>query len=334
MILPDTFRCYLVKKSGKNQIESVVERRPLHELPAGNVLIEVAYSSVNYKDAMAAKGHPGVARKFPHVPGIDAAGTVAESTVSDFKSGDQVLVTSYELGVERWGGWSQYVRVPADWVLPLPQGLSLADSMTLGTAGLTAGLCIHALEHHDVGPDAGSVLVTGATGGVGSLAVMLLARIGYTVVAVSGKPDRAEWLRNLGASEVVGRDEVLDDSKRPLLSARWAGVIDTVGGSMLASLLRSVKNEGCIAVCGLVGGDKVNTSVYPFILRGVTLRGIDSAWCPMPRRREVWDLLAGAWKVDALGSVSQTIGLSELTDKVEQLQAGSNVGRTIVDVRR
>ena len=334
MMLPDTFRCYLVKKSGKDQIESVVEKRPLHELPAGDVLIEVAYSSVNYKDALAAKGHPGVARKFPHVPGIDAVGTVVESTSADCKIGDQVLVTSYELGVERWGGWSQYVRVPAQWVLPLPQGLSSADSMALGTAGLTAGLCIHALEHHDVGPDAGKVLVTGATGGVGSLAVMLLAKIGYTVVAVSGKPDRAEWLRKLGAFEVVGRDEVLDDSKRPLLRARWAGVIDTVGGTMLASLLRSVKNEGCIAACGNVGGADVSTSVYPFILRGVTLRGIDSAWCPLGRRREVWDLLAGAWRLESLDSVSQTIGLSELSDKVEQLHAGSNVGRTIVDVRR
>ena len=333
-MLPDTFRCYLVKKTGKGQIESDVERRPLLELPGGEVLIEVAFSSVNYKDALAAKGHPGVAHKFPHVPGIDAAGTVVESTVPDYKSGDQVLVTSYELGVRRWGGWSEYVRVPADWVIPLPQGLSLDDSMVLGTAGLTAGLCIRALAHHDVGPDAGEVIVTGATGGVGSLAVMLLAKIGYTVVAVSGKPDRAEWLKELGASRVVGRDEVLDDSKRPLLSDRWAGVIDTVGGAMLASLLRSVRNEGCVAACGLVGGTEVNTSVYPFILRGITLRGIDSAWCPMHRRREVWDLLAGAWKLESLGAIRQTIGLAELAAKVQQLHAGSHAGRTVVDVRR
>jgi putative YhdH/YhfP family quinone oxidoreductase len=333
-MLPDTFRCYLVKKTGKDKIEAAVERRPLHELPAGDVLIEVAYSSVNYKDALAAKGHPGVARKFPHVPGIDAAGTVVQSAASDYQVDDQVLVTSYELGAERWGGWSEYVRVPAEWIVPLPQGLSLADSMTLGTAGLTAGLCIHALQHHDVGPDAGEVVVTGATGGVGSLAVMLLARIGYTVVAVSGKPDRADWLRGLGASRVVGRDEILDDGKRPLLSARWAGAIDTVGGSMLASLLRSARNEGCVTACGLVGGAEVNTTVYPFILRGVTLRGIDSAACPMHRRREVWGLLAGAWKLESLAPVRETIGLAELTDKVEQLHAGNNVGRTIVDVRR
>jgi len=333
-MLPDTLRCYLVKKTGKDQIESAVEVRPAHELPAGDVLIEVAYSSVNYKDTMAAKGHPGVARKFPHVPGIDVAGTVVASTSSDSQAGDQVLVTSHELGVERWGGWSEYVRVSADWIVPLPQGLSLADSMALGTAGLTAGLCIRALEHHDIRPDAGEVLVTGATGGVGSLAVMLLAKIGYTVVAVSGKPDRAEWLRGLGASRTLGREEILDDSKRPLLKARWAGAIDTVGGKMLASLLRSVKYEGCVAACGVVGGADVGTSVYPFILRGVTLRGVDSAWCPMQRRREVWGLLDGDWRLESLDSISETIGLADLTEKIEQLHIGSHVGRTIVDVRR
>ncbi len=333
-MLPDTFRCYLVKKIGKDQIESTVEVRPTHELPAGDVLIEVAYSSVNYKDTMAAKGHPGVARKFPHVPGIDAAGTVVASTSSDYQAGDQVLVTSYELGVERWGGWSEYVRVSADWIVPLPEGLSLADSMALGTAGLTAGLCIRALQHHGISPDTGEVLVTGATGGVGSLAVMLLARIGLTVVAVSGKPDRADWLRELGASQVLGREEIMDDSKRPLLKARWAGAVDTVGGTMLASLLRSVKNEGCVAACGVVGGADVDTSVYPFILRGVTLRGVDSAWCPMQRRREVWELLSGDWKLESLDLFVETIGLADLTDKVEQLHAGRNVGRTIIDVRR
>lgn len=332
-MLADSFCCYLVKKTGKDQIEAAVERRPTHELPAGNVVIEVAYSSANYKDAMAATGHPGVARRFPHVPGIDAAGTVVQSAVPDYQVGDQVLVTSYELGVERWGGWAQYVRVPAEWVLPLPQGLSLADSMTLGTAGLTAGLCVHALQQHDVDPANGEVIVTGATGGVGSLAVMLLARIGYSVVAVSGKPDQVKWLRGLGATEVIAREEVVDASNRPLLSARFAGGIDTVGGTMLASVLRRVKNEGCVAACGVVGGAEVPTTVYPFILRGVTLRGVDSAWCPMSRRREVWDLLAGPWRLEALESNRQTIDIDGLTEKVQQLLAGKSVGRTIVDLQ-
>ena len=203
-MLPDTFQCFLVTKAGKDQIESMVETRPMRDLPAGDVLIKVAYSSVNYKDAMAAKGHPGVVRKFPHVPGIDVAGTVVESAAPNVRVGDEVLVTSYELGVERWGGWSQYVRVSADWLIPLPQGLSLSESMVLGTAGLTAGLCIRALQHQGVEPDSGEVVVTGATGGVGSLAVMLLAKSGYSVVAVSGKPDRVDWLRQLGASRVIG----------------------------------------------------------------------------------------------------------------------------------
>jgi putative YhdH/YhfP family quinone oxidoreductase len=332
-MLPETFRCYLVKKTGKDQIQASIERRPLVELPSGDLLIQVAYSSVNYKDAMAAQGHPGVVRTFPHVPGIDAAGTVVQSESAAFRAGDEVLLTSYELGVDRWGGWSEFVRVSSGWVLPLPEGMSLLDSMTLGTAGLTAGLCIRALQQHGVEPDAGEVLVTGATGGVGSLAVMLLARIGYDVVAVSGKPERWEWLKQLGAVRVVGREAILDDSKRPLLSAQWAGAVDTVGGTLLASLLRAVNNEGCVAACGVAGGAAVHTSVYPFILRGVTLRGIDSAWCSMQRRREVWQLLAGDWQLDKLATIRNVISLDELGENAPKLLAGSHVGRTVVDVR-
>jgi putative YhdH/YhfP family quinone oxidoreductase len=333
-MLPELFRCFHVKKTGKDQIDASIEQRPLRELPAGDVLIEVAYSSLNYKDALAAKGHPGVTRQFPHVPGIDAAGMVAQSADPNFRVGDKVLITSYELGVERWGGWAQFVRVQGDWLVPLPKQLSLFDSMALGTGGLTAGLCLRALQHHDVRPEMGEVVVTGASGGVGCLAVMLLAKNGYSVTAVSGKPDRVNWLKELGAARVVGREAILNDSKQPLLAGVWGGAIDTVGGETLASLLRSVKHEGCVAACGVAGGADLNTSVYPFILRGVTLRGIDSARCPMPRRREVWDLLAGDWKLDAIDSISHTVGLSELPEKVEQILAGSNVGRTVIDVRR
>ncbi len=291
-MLPETFRCYLVKKTGKDQIDTGVENRPWMDLPAGDLLIQVAYSSINYKDVLATQAHPGVVKKLPHVPGIDAAGTVVESNSAAFRPGDQVLITSCQLGVERWGGWSQYVRVPAAWALPLPPGLSLRESMTLGTAGLTAGLSLRALQHHDVQPDQGEVLVTGATGGVGCLAVMLLAQLGYTVVAVSGKAERVEWLKQLGAARVVGRDYVLDGNDRPLLSATWAGAIDTVGGSMLASVLKSMKHESCVTACGVVAGAEVNTSVYPFILRGVTLRGIDAVCFPMQKRPEVWDMLS------------------------------------------
>jgi acrylyl-CoA reductase (NADPH) len=332
-MLPENFRCFLVKKTGKSQIEAAVESRPLVELPAGDVLVQVAYSSVNYKDVMASQGHPGVARKFPHVPGIDAAGTVVQSTSSEFRVGDSVLLTSYELGVERWGGWSEYVRVPADWLIPLPAGLSLAESMILGTAGLTAGLCVRALQHHGINPNSGEVLVTGSTGGVGSLSVMLLGTLGFQVVAVSGKSDQYEWLHELGAARVIPREEVLDDGDRPLLKTRWAGAIDTVGGSTLSSLLRSVANEGCVAACGVVGGPKLESSVYPFILRGITLRGIDSAWCSMARRREVWDLLAGAWKPPMLNDISQTVTLSQLKETVQTISEGRHIGRTLVDLQ-
>ncbi|MHC4400759.1 MAG: YhdH/YhfP family quinone oxidoreductase [Planctomycetota bacterium] len=328
---PDAFRCYLVRKTGKGEIAGGLDRRPTFELPAGDVLIRVAYSSLNYKDALAARGHPGVARRFPHVPGIDAAGTVQESSSADFRPGDKVLVTSYELGAERWGGWADYVRVPADWVLPLPKGLSLEESMILGTAGLTAGLCVRALRHHEIAPESGEVVVTGATGGVGTLAVRLLAKLGYVVVAVSGKAEKHEWLRRQGAARVVTRKEMLDPSNRPLLSARWAGAVDTVGGAMLATLLRSMRSEGCVASCGLVGGDKLATTVYPFILRGVTLAGIDSAWCPRVRREEIWHRLAIDWKLDGLTSIRTVIQPEQIGDYVGQILSGQITGRVIID---
>jgi len=323
-------KCYLVRKAGKDQIEAGVESRPTHELPAGDVLIRVAYSSMNYKDALAATGHPGVARSFPHVPGIDVVGEVVESSSADVRPGDQVLVTSYELGVERWGGWAEYVRVQAEWITPLPAELSAHESMILGTAGLTAGLCIRALQHHEVTPESGEIVVTGATGGVGIMAVKLLSKLGYKVAAVSGKSDKHEWLRQHGATRVVGRDEVLDDSKKPLLSARWAGAVDTVGGEMLACLLRAMRYKGCVACCGLVGGAELPTTVYPFILRGVTLAGIDSAWCPLPRRKEIWNLLAGEWKVEDLNSIATTIPLDQLADSISQMLTGQLSGRTVV----
>lgn len=333
-MVPESFRCYLVKKTGKDQIEAGVERRPMFELPAGEVLLQVTYSSVNYKDALATIGHPGVTRRFPHVPGIDAAGTVVESSAAGFAPGDQVLVTSYELGVERWGGWAEYVRVPAEWVIPLPDGLTLEESMILGTAGLTAALCVRALKQHGVEPESGEVVVTGASGGVGSLAVILLAQLGYRVAAVSGKSDRHDWLRHHGAATCLERDALAGDPGRPLLSTRWAGAIDTVGGETLGSLLRSIKSEGCVACCGMAGGAELATTVYPFILRGITLAGIDSAWCSMKRRQEVWSLLAGPWKPVSLQDIGRTIGLDAIRHCTQEMLAGHSVGRAVVDVRR
>ena len=326
----ESFSCFMVRKVGKDQIETGIETRPLIDLPAGDVLIRVAYSSLNYKDALAVSGHPGIVRQFPHVPGIDAAGTVVESGSQDFQSGQRVLVTGYEFGSERWGGWSELVRVPAEWVVPLPDGLTLQQSMIHGTAGFTAAMSVEALAHHGIAPESGEVLVTGATGGVGILAVKLLAALGYTVVAVSGKPEKYAWLEQHGAARVVSRDEVSDQSGKPLLPSHWAGAIDTVGGNTLSTLLRSTKIEGCVAACGLVGGVDLSLTVYPFILRGVTLAGIDSAWCPRERRLQIWSKLAGQWKLDDLDAIATTTDLSQVGEHAQRMLSGKTTGRIVV----
>src|SRR5690606_33272570 len=224
-MLPETLRCYLVRKTASDSIEASVESRPFRELPAGDMVIRVEASSLNYKDAMAATGHPGIVKSFPHVPGIDAAGTIVHSESPQWKAGQPVIMTGYQQGAERWGAWAEYVRVPAEWVVPLPEGLSLREAMIFGTAGFTAAQCVWSLQHHNITPESGPVVVTGATGGVGILSLMLLARLGYDVTAVSGKTDKYDWLRSLGAADVISRDAVRDDSDRALLRSRWAGAV-------------------------------------------------------------------------------------------------------------
>ena len=313
-----------------DRVSARVEMITQDELPEDDVLVRVAYSSLNYKDALACQGHPGVVRTFPHVPGIDCAGTVVESGSEAFLPGDEVLVTGYELGAGHWGGFSQYVRMPADWIVSLPPGLSMREAMIYGTAGFTAAQCVTAIVERGIGPAGGPVAVTGATGGVGSLAVAILAKLGYKVAAVTGKADQHELLRRLGASEILSRDDVNDVSDRPLLAARWAAAVDTVGGRSLATVLRSIEHRGCVAACGLVAGADLAVSVYPFILRGVTLAGIDSAKCPRPERLEMWDKLAGPWRVDLLEEIAREATLDELPDRVQQILAGQMVGRTLV----
>jgi putative YhdH/YhfP family quinone oxidoreductase len=327
---PNTFRCYLVTKDSAGKLSAAVARRPLDELPAGDVLVRVAYSSLNYKDALAATGHPGVNKVFPHVPGVDAAGVVAESGVYEWVEGDPVLVTGFDMGSNRWGGFAEYVRVPHDWIVPLPPGFSLRESMILGTAGFTAGLCVDALERHGVEPGSGEVVVTGASGGVGSVAVAILAKLGYQVVAETGKPAAHDYLKNLGAQRVIAREELDDRSDKPLLPGRWAGAIDTVGGSILATVLRSMKYNGCAAACGLTAGSDLPLSVFPFILRGVTLAGIDASRCPLPRRHEIWQRLAGPWKPAALERMAHLIDLEELPGKIDEILAGRVIGRVVV----
>jgi putative YhdH/YhfP family quinone oxidoreductase len=330
----DDFACWMVEKGADGTIRGGMTRRPREELPPGDVLIAVSHSSLNYKDALAATGHPGVARHLPHVPGIDAVGLVAESADPRFAPGHEVLVTGYELGSLRWGGWSEFIRVPGDWVVPLPKGLCAEDAMRLGTAGFTAALSVKRLLENGLPPGDGEVLVTGATGGVGSLALSMLAGQGFTVVASTGKPERRAWLESLGASRVVDRNGVAPPGDAALLKATWAGVVDTVGGATLAAVLRSTRTGGCVTACGLVGGDGLSLTVHPFILRGITLCGIDSALTARPLRMVLWDLLAGAWRPAGLASVSRTVALPDIGPEVSSILSGGGVGRTLVRIAR
>jgi putative YhdH/YhfP family quinone oxidoreductase len=339
-----TFKALVARETDDGHFSRQIEDRSLanlisdqaligdQDLPEDQVLVRVHHSSLNYKDALSATGHRGVTRHYPHTPGIDAAGVVENSAADEFRPGDQVIVTSYDLGMNTSGGWGQYICVPAGWVVPLPEGLTLRESMIYGTAGFTAALSVHRLQACGLTPDQGEVLVTGATGGVGSLAVGILAQDGYSVVAASGKHDQAPFLLDLGAREVIGRDEVCDTSGRPLLKTRWAGVVDTVGGDYLATALKSTRHGGAVTCCGLVASPDLPTTVYPFILRGVTLLGIDSQNCPMGIRRQIWHRLAGQWKLGRLERLVSECALGDLEPEIERILQGKQTGRLVVNL--
>jgi acrylyl-CoA reductase (NADPH) len=330
--LPETFRCFLVTKDEAGRVTAEIVHRRLDELPPGEALVRVAYSSLNYKDAMAARGHPGVVRSFPHVPGVDLAGEVVQSGVYELVEGDRVLATGFELGAGCWGGWAEYVSLPHDWTVPLPEGLTLRESMILGTAGFTAALCVDALLTHGVEPASGEVLVTGASGGVGSMAVAILGRLGFEVAAVTGKTSAHDYLRQLGAGRILGRGDVDDRSDKALLHGRFAGAVDTVGGNILATVLRSTRYGGCVAACGLTAGNQLALTVYPFILRAVTLCGIDAAYVPLPRRHEMWQRLAGRWKPADLEAMAETVDMDGLPARIDDILAGRITGRVLVRV--
>lgn len=330
--MSSTFRCFRVDRDPQGEVVAEVTQCSQDDLPPGDVLIDVHYSSLNYKDALAARGHSGVVSRLPHVPGIDAAGKVLHSTDPQFQTGQEVLVTGFALGAPAWGGWAKRVRVPAAWVVPLPQGLSLEESMILGTAGFTAALSLEAIEHAGVGPESGEVLVTGASGGVGSLAVAILSRAGYRVAASTGKSQAHEFLKSLGAQSLLDRHEVDDTSARPLLKTRWAAAVETVGGNTLATIIRSTARHGCVAACGLVGGAELHLTVYPFLLRGVVLAGIDSAEYPSARRGEIWRRLAGPWRPADLNRLATRVTLDELPPKIDAILAGQIQGRVVVDL--
>jgi NADPH2:quinone reductase len=301
----------------------------LDDLSDGGVVIKTAFSSVNYKDALAATGRAKIIRRFPLIGGIDVAGTVESSADSSFRAGDPVLVTGYDLGVAHDGGYSAYARVPAEWVVPVPKGLSVFDAMAIGTAGFTAALSIVEMERNGLAPSNGPVIVTGATGGLGSIAVQCLAARGYDVTALTGKPDEEEYLRSLGAAKVMARG-TLQMGTRPLEKATWAGAVDPVGGATLAWLTRTMMQNGCIASSGLAGGTDLQTTVLPFILRGVKLLGIDSVMCPMPTRLEVWRRLATDLKPAKLAATAHEISLAELPAAFDVLLKGQARGRYVV----
>lgn len=325
-----SFRAFRITNTGGKTGGSIVEAT-LDELTPGDVLIKAEYSSVNYKDALAATGAGKILRRFPLIGGIDVAGTVASSTDSRWREGDRVLVTGYDLGVSQDGGYAGYVRVPADWVVRIPDGLTSRDAMVLGTAGFTAGLAIVRLERNGLAPGQGTIAVTGATGGVGSVAIAALSRLGYDVTAITGKDDAHDYVRSLGARDVVSRT-TLAMGTRPLETARWAGAVDAVGGDLLAWLTRTTNHWGGIASTGLTGGVELRTTVMPFILRGVALIGIDSAMCPMEIRVEVWRRLATDMRPSHLASIAREIGLDGLPDAFDTLIKGAARGRYLVAV--
>ncbi len=299
---------------------------------AGGVTVSVEYSTLNYKDAMILNGLGRLVRAYPHVPGIDFAGTVAASAHPDYAPGDQVILTGWRVGELTWGGHAQKARVKGDWLVPLPAGLTSKRAMALGTAGFTAMLALMALEDHGLAPDQGEVLVTGAAGGVGSVAVALLAALGYRVAASTGRAETREYLRSLGAETIIAREELSEPPERPLEPERWAACVDCVGGTTLARVLAQTKLHGSVAAVGLAGGATLETSMLPFLLRGVNLLGIDSATCPGPRRRTAWARLAADLPKDRLDAMTSEAGLADLPDLAGKILEGRVRGRTVVDV--
>lgn len=306
-----------------------IEEQSVEDLPEGEVLIRVSHSSLNFKDALSASGNKGVTRKFPHSPGIDAVGEVVSSSHSQCQTGEQVIVTGYDLGMNTPGGFGEYIRVPGQWCVKLPSGWDGQTAMAYGTAGLTAGLCVDKLVRNGLTPGKGSVLVTGASGGVGSIAVELLSNLGFQVTAMSGKPEQNDWLKELGASDVVGRD-ALTPSRKPMEKPLYVGAVDTVGGEPLATVLKQIQPEGAVAACGLAAGTDLATSVFPFIIRGVTLAGVDSVEIPVERKAAIWDKLSTDWRCHKSESSARVIGLEQLQPALDAFLEGRSTGRVVL----
>lgn len=328
-----TYKAFEVREETEKKFVGAIVEKSALELVEGSVSIEVHYSSVNYKDALSASGSKAVTREYPHVPGIDAAGTVLASTDSNFAVGDEVVVTGYDLGMNTAGGFGQQVTVPGGWVTKLPVGLSLRDSMVLGTAGLTAGLCVNKLLLNGITPEAGKVLVTGATGGVGIIACALLVKLGFEVVASTGKLAETAKLTALGVSEVISREAFSEENPRPMLKESYAAAVDVAGGTTLVNVIKSLSYGGSVAACGLVDSPALSATVLPFILRGVNLLGVDSVELPLAQKQQVWNLFANEWALTDIDSLAETIVLAELPAVLAKVLAGGAIGRYVLDLR-
>jgi putative YhdH/YhfP family quinone oxidoreductase len=326
----DSYRAMLVREMPDGSFARDIVAQTINMLPPGDVLVRVHYASLNYKDALSASGNKGVTRRYPHTPGIDAAGVVEQCATGEFQPGDEVLIGSAEFGANAPGGFSQYARVPAGWVTRLPRGLSLRESMAYGTAGITAALSVLRLQAHGVASGSDDVLVTGATGGEGSIAVAILAKLGYAVVAATGKLDQRPLLTRLGAREVIHRDELNDTTGKPLLKGRWAGVVDTVGGNFLATALKSTRYGGVVTACGNAASPELSMTVYPFILRAVSLIGIDVANCTRKLRQQLWERLAGEWRLSVLDQLVHECPLDQLSGEIDRMLHGQHTGRVVV----
>lgn len=327
---PESFNA-LVLRQDDGKTVSAVEQLSINDLPEGDVLLSVDYSSINYKDSMAVTGTGKIVRTWPMVPGIDLTGTVLESQADNYKPGDKVLLTGWSVGEQYWGGYSQVQRVQSKWLIPLPNGIESKTAMAIGTAGLTAMLCVMALEDAHITPDRGPIVVTGAGGGVGSVAVAILSKLGYDVTAVSGRASTHDYLKGLGAKEIISREDMLKPS-RPLEAQRWAGAVDTAGDVILARVLAETDYNGAVAACGLAAGFKLPTTVMPFILRNVRLQGVDSVMCPNERRQTAWKRLAQDLPQSALTEINQVVSLDDIKQVAEDMMAGKTQGRTVVDL--
>ncbi len=335
------FKAMVVREIDKRTFSRNIEKRNISDLPQGDVLVKVKYSSLNYKDALSATGNKGVTKQYPHTPGVDASGIVVESSGTGFKKGDEVIITGYDLGMNTSGGFAEYVRVPETWIIKKPENLTLRESMIFGTAGFTAALSVYKLiEYGEIKPETGKILVTGARGGVGSHAVSFLAKAGYHVVAVTGIhadpekefPEDEAFLKSIGAKEVIPREEVNDETGKPMLKTLWAGAIDTIGGNILSTVIRQTAYSGAVTTCGNAAGMSFEANVFPFILRGVSLFGIDSVECPMGPRKATWERMANEWKPDNLEQHASECSLEELDTFIDIMLKGYIKGRKVINL--